>query len=188
MEAGARRADERRIVVESIGSAGPAAAAAVAKGLGIPVARAVACLYRAPAVLADEVPTGAADEMVRLLERIGFSARAEPLDAPPPRPTELLDVALHVVDVGALHAAAEVLGAFTASDPGTALEMILAPPGLVLGAVSAATVEALRERLPDGVELVAARPEASRYHVFLLDGPPVLRERLMPDLARLGVS
>lgn len=191
MEDGARtasRAEDRRIVVESIGTAGPAAAAAVAKGLGIPVSRAVACLYRAPAVLADEVPSETADEMVRLLERIGFSARAESRDAPPPRPNELLDVALHVADVGALHDAAEALGVFTASDAGAALEMILAPPGLVLGAVSAATVEALRARLPEGVELVAARPETSRYHVFLLDGPPVVRERLMPDLARLGVS
>ena len=190
MNAGVARAEteRRRVVVTSIGAAGPAAAAAVAKGLGVPVNQAVACLYRAPAVLAEGVEPRAAEAMVRLLEGIGFSAEAVPQDAPPPPPARLFDVALHVAEPRAVPAAAEALAGFTGMARDAALQMILTPPGLALGGVSAATVEAFRARLPEGVEAVAARPEDSAYHLFLLDGPAVVRARLMPDLAALGVA
>ncbi len=181
-------ASGRRIVVTSIGTAGPAAVAAVAKGLGVPVSRAVACLYRAPAVLADDVPPDAADAMVRLLQGIGFSAHVAEAGAAPPPPERLVDVALHLSDPRAARAAAAALAEFAGLTQDAAMEMLLTPPGLALGAVSAATVAAFRDRLPDGVELVSARPEDSLYHLFLLDGPPVVRARLMPDLAPLGVA
>ncbi|MGY6409878.1 MAG: hypothetical protein ACXIUV_02445 [Alkalilacustris sp.] len=190
MTAGAPAADTagQRIVVTSIGTAGPAAVAAVAKGLGVPLSRAVACLYRAPSVLAENVPSPAADDMVRLLRGIGFDAHATAPDTPPPPPERLFDVALHLSDPRAADSTAEALAAFAGLTAQAALEMILTPPGLVLGAVSAATVAALRDRLPAGVDVVAARPEDSRYHLFLLDGPAVVRARLMPDLVALGVA
>jgi hypothetical protein len=190
MSADAVRVDtaRSRIVVTSIGGAGPAAVAAVAKGLGVPVNRAVACLYRAPSVLAEGVPSETAQAMVRLLEDIGFAAHAAPEDEAPPLPARLFDVALHVTEPRAVHAAAEALAAFVGTTRDAALDLILTPPGLALGAVSAATVEAFRTRLPQDVEVVAARPEDSAYHLFLLDGAPVVRARLMPDLAPLGVA
>lgn len=179
--------DTRRIVVTSVGTAGPTAAAAIARGLGVPVNRAVACLYRAPAVLAEGVPAATAPDFLRLLMGIGLTAEAAPQAAPPPPPPLLRDVALHLDDPRALPEAAAALARFTGMQEDAALAMILAPPGVVLGTVSDATVAALAARLPAGASLVAARPEDSAYHLFLLDGPEVVRARLMPDLAALGV-
>jgi hypothetical protein len=190
MDAGVAGAEtaRRRIVVTSIGAAGPVAAAAVARGLGVSVAQAVACFYRAPSVLAEGVAAETAEAIVRLLRDIGFAAHAAPQEAAAPPPARLFDVALHIAEPRAVHAAADALAAFVGATRDAALEMILVPPGLALGAVSAATVEAFRARLPAGVEAVAARPEDSTYGLFLLDGPAVVRARLMLDLAPLGVA
>ncbi len=180
-------ADTRRIVVTSVGVAGPMAAAAVAKGLGVPAEWAVAAVYRAPAVLADRVPLHTAEAMVRLLTAMGLHAMAVPQDEPAPTAPTLYDVALYLSDPRAVPVAAAELAAFAAIDESAVLAMILTPPGLVLGAVSTATVEALSVRLPRGVELVAARPADSTYHLFLADGPAAPRTRFLADLEALGL-
>lgn len=180
--------DERhRLVVTSIGAASPAMAAAVARGLGTPVPQVVTALYRTPAVLVDRAAPATARQMAALLSGLGFRAHAEAESCPPPPPPHLRDVALHLAEPRAAQAAARALAAFTAMAEAAALEMILTPPGLVLGAVSDATADALAARLPDGVELTRSRPEEACYHLFLLDGSAVLRQRLMADLAKLGV-
>lgn len=183
----ARTAEQHRLVVTSIGAASPAMAAAVARGLGTPVPQVVTALYRSPAILVDRVAPGTARQMAALLSRLGFRAHAEPESQPLPAPPHLRDVALHLAEPRAAPAAARALAAFTAMTEAAALEMILTPPGLVLGAVSDATADALAARLPEGVELTRSRPEEACYHLFLLEGPAVLRQRLMADLAPLGV-
>ena len=159
-----------RVVVASVGKAAPAASSALARGLGIPAARVVACLYRAPAVLIDGIGREVAQTMVGLLGRLGYVAEAQPESAPAPGPCHLFDVALHIADP---HQA-------------DAMAMLLDPPGVVLGAISAATVAAFRARLPDGVEAIASRPEDARYQLYLGDGPEVIKARLRADLAALG--
>ena len=179
--------EQHRLVVTSIGAASPAMAAAVARGLGTPVPQVVTALYRSPAVLVDRAAPATARQMALLLSDLGFRAHAEPESRPQPAPPHLRDVALHLAEPRAAPAAARALAAFTAMTEAAALEMILTPPGLVLGAVSDATADALAARLPDGVELTRSRPEDASYHVFLLEGAAVLRQRLMADLAPLGV-
>lgn len=180
-------AETRRIVVTSVGVAQPAAAVAAAKGLGVPVERAVASVYRAPAVLADQVPLPTADAVVQQLTAMGLHAVAVPNDAPTPAAPALYDVALYVSDPRAVPVATAQLAAFAAIDVSAALAMILTPPGPILGAVSETTVEALSARLPPGVELVAAQPAESSYHVFLADGPTASRARFLADLQALGL-
>lgn len=175
-----------RVVVASVGKAAPAASSALARGLGIPAARVVACLYRAPAVLIDGIGREVAQTMVGLLARLGYVAEAQPESAPAPGPCHLFDVALHIADPHQADAAAEALAGFTGMTVADAMAMLLDPPSVVLGAVSAATVAAFRSRLPDGVEAVASRPEDASYQLYLGDGPEVIKARLRTDLVALG--
>jgi len=56
----------------------------------------------------------------------------------------------------------------------------------VLGAVSPATVDALRARLGDGASTLASRPEDARYDVFLGDCDQSVAQRVRGDLRRRG--
>jgi hypothetical protein len=61
--------------------------------------------------------------------------------------------------------------------------MLLEPPGIVLGSVSMATVEAFRRHLGDGASILVSAPAEARYSLFLGDGERVLRDRIL-DAAR----
>ena len=176
-----------RIQVNGIGRATPAAAAAIAKGFGLPAEKVVSCLYKAPSILVDSIPGPVAEQICDLLQGTGLDAEIQPQEAPLPAAAPLHDVAIYVHDATATPEIAEVLAAFLGVPPSRAMEMLLCPPGLVLGDVSSATVEALENQLPDdAAELVASRADAARYDLFVMDPAPVVLNALVRDLTAHG--
>lgn len=154
------------IVVAHVGSAGPRVAGVVASGLNLPVEAVISTIYRAPAVLAAGLVAPAADRLVTELGDLGLAVYAAPAGTPLDR-GPLLDVAAKIVDPAQADAAAAVLADFIGGTPAAALEMMLAPPGMILGQASAATIAALAARLPEGaVSLATVDPATTRYTLF----------------------
>ena len=178
----------RDVVVRSVGRATPALAAAVGKGLGLPVEAVVRSVYRAPAKLLQRVAPELAERLCELLNATGLEVQVVPegqaVEAPP-----LWDAAAHVLDAHRVHEAAEALARFTGLSVAAAQEALLTPPGVVLGGVSAASISALRACLPEGVvELVAVLPEDSRYALHLLPCAEMVARGVLEDVRKLGLT
>lgn len=188
-DATAAPAERLRIVVQGIGTARPVAAAAIAKGFGLPAEKIVACLYRAPAVLVDGLTPEVAARLLDLLSGIGLEVGIEAHDAPPPPPSPAHDVAIYVREAAMAPAVAEAVATFLGIAAERAMEMLLNPPGLVLGEVSEATVAALSQQIPaDAAEVVASRSDRAAYDLFVADAPTMVLEGLHRDLTARGIA
>jgi hypothetical protein len=179
---------EHGVLIQSIGSATLTSAAAVAKGLGISAAEVINCLYKAPAILVDKVERKIAEQLTRLLTDIGYEVAVIDGSESLPPTTELFDVALYVKDAEKLPQAAQKLAAFMGLTEQDATKMLLQPPGMALGSVSSATVEAFRRFMDGTVELIAAAQNDARYDIFLGECPAVVQKRLLDDLTAAGVT
>lgn len=161
--AGDDRAD---VVVTGVGSASPRAAAALSQALGLPVETVVDAIYRAPARLVGALPRADAERLAGIVAGLGLEVAALPAAEVPPRAAPI-DVAAELLDPGAADAVADALGRFLGMTPADALATLLVPPGIVLGNVSPATLQALAARLPAGaVRLTGSEPLTARYALF----------------------
>lgn len=175
------------VAVLSIGGASLRTATAVARGLGVPVEAAVQAIYRAPARLVQGVAEPLAARLCATLAEAGLEVAVVAPDAALPA-VPLLDVAAHLADPLAAPAAAEALHRFTGMGADAALAMLLAPPGVVLGGVSAATVAALTAALPAGVELVTSDPRTARFQLLLDDAPDIVARGVRAELSARGIA
>lgn len=171
------------VVVLSIGTASLRTAVAVAQGLGVPVETAVRAIYRAPAVLVPAVDKALARKLCATLSEAGLRVATGPV----PATATLFDVAAHFSDPLACTAAATALCRFTGMSEAAALAMLLTPPGVVLGGVSAATVEALDAAMPAGVELMTSTPETARFQLLLGDCAAVIERGVHDELKARGI-
>ena len=175
------------ITVLSIGTASLRTAAAVAQGLGVPIELAVQAIYRAPATLVRGVDPALARRLCAVLSEAGLIVATIPAGTAA-APTPLFDVAAHFTDPLAIPATAAVLHRLTGITEAAALAMLLVPPGVVLGSVSAATVDALRAALPPGVDLATSDTSAARFQLLLADSAAIIERGLMDDLAAHGIT
>jgi len=159
-------ANDQGVVITSVGSAGARAAGALAAGLGLPLEAAAAAIFRAPTTVASGLSPAASHELATLMRKLGLVAEVVS-DGCTVLPGRLLDVAAVIVDATRIDAAVSVLADMLGMAAEQAIELLVTPPGVILGGVSEATVDALRARLPEGVlRLVTADPAISRYALF----------------------
>lgn len=184
----ASRDDAFRLVFHSIGGAVPGNAAAIAIGLGVPVTPVMEALYRAPSVLVDGLSAEIGDRMRALLSEMGCRVTLDPMTAPLPNPVALHDVALHVTDTARYGEIIAALAEFLGTPSEDAGRLVATPPGIVLGGVSRATIDALAARLGEGADLVASEPAKALYDLFLGPCDAVIRSRLFGDLRRAGFA
>lgn len=177
-----------RVVISSVGSAVPANARSVAIGLGVPVQSVLDAFYKAPVVLVDGLSRDVAEQMSGLLVQIGCEAQVQAELDPAPAPAVLYDVALHVTDPARYGEVCRAVGSFVGAGEEDAARLVSTPPGIVLGGVSEATIDALNDRLGGGAELVRSRPEHALYDVFLAECEPPMRARLLADLKSRGYT
>ncbi len=177
-----------RILINSIGSALPSTSAAVAKGLGLPTAMVVSRLYRAPAVLVDGLDKPLAQRMLSLLSDIGYEAEMQEETEPVPAPVPLYDVAIYIEDAQKFQHAVDILAKFIGITEAEATKMIMAPPGIVLGAVSEATIRIFKDQMGEKISVISSQSEKAYYDLFLSDGPDVVRNHLLADIAKAGIS
>ena len=175
-------AGQYRVVVNSIGKAGLAASAAIAKGLGIPASTLVARLYRAPAVLVEGVEQQVADQVSKLLCDIGYQSEVQDISLPAPARSKLYDVAVYVHEAEAFLPTVKMLSQFIGITESDASSMLMTPPGIVLGSVSKATVEVLHNQLNDGASIIASITDQANYDLFLGDGVEIVRRRILADI------
>ncbi len=177
------------LLITSIGAASPRAASVLSQALELPVETVVDALYRAPARLLAGLPEDDAKRLARLIETLGVKVEVARC-GPPPARSPSMDLAGELVDLDAADAVGEVLGRFLGLEPTAALDLLLTPPGVILGNVTQATVQALQAALPAGaVRLTASRPDEARFALFASDlthlQVGVLRQRL-PAETRLA--
>ncbi|MCV6585270.1 MAG: hypothetical protein OIF47_07030 [Marinibacterium sp.] len=175
-----------RIVITSIGDARPSDAASIAVGLGVPVNRVLEAVYRAPSVLVDGLDAPTARQMGDLLGSLGCGVDVQSANGPAPAPADLYDVALHIEDTARYGAIVDALAGFLGAKPDDAARLVATPPGVVLGQVSRATIDALRQRLGDGAGLIVSDPDSALYDLFLGACDQAVVMRLQGDLRRAG--
>ncbi|PTV95464.1 hypothetical protein C8J27_104100 [Rhodobacter aestuarii] len=176
-----------RLIIESIGGAAPANAAAIAHGLGLSVQEVMAAIYRAPCVLVEGLPETLAGQMAGLLRNLGCEISICGEEEPLPPAAELFDVALHVSDAGRYGEIVKALGTFLGMTESAAAQLMANTPCVVLGRVSPATISALEERLGPGASLIVSNPDTAQYDLFLGETDTAVQARLLADLRRRGV-
>lgn len=176
------------VIIDSIGTASPGKAIAIARGLNLAVDETIRAIYRAPAVLAPAVNDQVAEGLCGVLRELGFEASiAEGDDLPATAAQPLFDAALHIRDPLAIPAIAGIVADFCGVDEAAALRLVTEPPAIVLGGVSAATVAALELRLAEhDVAVIASDPATARFDLFAADLPATVAARLHTELVAAG--
>jgi hypothetical protein len=180
--------DSKRVRVMSVGTARAASARVIADGFGLHPEDAIARIYRAPSVLVDNVNTEVADQLVGLLSDIGLEVVAEPSSDPPPPPSRLYDVSVYVRDERRVNEIAQTVAEFVGSKAEEALDLLRHPTGVVVGAVSEASVQSLISRLDDGADVTWSRPEDATFSVLVSPEQEIIRRRVIDDLAHAGID
>ncbi|MEH6565903.1 MAG: hypothetical protein V7756_11310 [Halopseudomonas sp.] len=184
-----RLAAGQRLVVESVGSAQPGLAGLLARQLGLPASRVANALYRAPSVLLDDLQPTQAQGLASILQQAGLQIRVEPSDLPGPQAGKPLDIALYVRDITQLPTCCERLAHFLGCRPEAALQMLLTPPGVVLGDVSEATAHALQKLLADlDVAVCCSTRALARYRLLINRAPGAGLDSLLHDLRSQGIG
>lgn len=176
------------VIIDSIGTASPGNAIAIARGLNLAVDEIIRAIYCAPAVLAPAVNDQIAEELCGVLRELGFEASISLADGLPAHATQpLFDAALHIGDALATPAIAEIVADFCGIASDAALKLITEPPAIVLGGVSAATIAALELRLAEyDVAVIASEPAMASFDLFAAGLPATVAARLRRELEQAG--
>jgi hypothetical protein len=154
------------LFVVSPGQATPRASGILAQALGLPIEVVVDAIYRAPGRLVPSLPIQEARRLLAVLEPLELDLALFPVGDPPPR-GPVRDVAAELLDMDAADAVAEALGRFLGVAAAAAMDLLLTPPGIILGNVTPPAVAALAASLPSGaVRLQEIEPEGARYALF----------------------
>lgn len=170
---------DHRIIVNSIGDAGARMVGVLKKVLPHSEARLAALLYQAPAELITGLSRAQAEQINELLRSIGLdsqvlgkSERFAPGDAS-------YEVALAIKDTGNMVAIVQLIMELLGVKLEKAREIVCSTPTVLMGSVSASTVDALRRRFaPLGVELDVSQPASAAFDLFLGACSPRDRQRV----------
>lgn len=173
------------VVVLGVGRAVPAIASQIAAGLGLRLEAVLDAIYRAPARLVAGIDAQKAVSLGNYLEELGLNVAVVASGDAPPRP-EFFDVAVMLFQPSMAGTVSAAVAEFIGVGEAEARNLLLTPPGVVIGQVSAATVDALTARLPAGsARVVAAAHENARFALFAPSPDPAQRRalagRLRPD-------
>lgn len=178
-----------RITVRSLHKGSASILKALVPHFELSPAELAARIFRAPAVLAGGLPETLATELAEALRGAGLDVAVEPAEAPPPEPGRTFDVALYVRDGARFREACAELVAVLGCSQSEAAAALCATPATVLGSVSQATVDALRERFgPLGVEVDASHALTARYDIFYVGTDAAGVAVVRPVLEALGVT
>ncbi|NJM51402.1 MAG: hypothetical protein HC843_11475 [Sphingomonadales bacterium] len=170
-------------MINSIGAANPATVGSVAKGLGLAIEETIKAVYRAPVILASKLERAVAEQLDMMLSGLGFETSIASDAELNPLPNPLYDVVLRLEKPEAIFEVAEQLGFFCGIGQAEAIRLITVPPGIILGGVSQATVDALAKRLKGlGTKLIQSRPQKARYDLFSHGLPETMARMLRSEL------
>jgi len=175
------------IIIDSIGTAVPAAVKPLADKLEMPFEFILKLIYNAPTVFAKNLEEDAAQKVVAILKHIGLEARAtndpNQLNIGVPTP---LDICVYVHDVAKLNNTVQVLSDFLGAPKEETFNLLNRYPAVVLGGVSQATATALETRID--AEVVTANPKATPYMLEVLTDDKMLHHQLTRYLGNYNIT
>jgi len=176
-------------MINSIGTATPAHVGSVAKGLGLAIEDTIKAVYRAPIILASKLELAAAEKLKGMLVSLGFEISIHDDAQAKPAPNPLFDVVLRLGKPEMFFEVSKQLSEFCGTSLAEIQKLVATPPGLVLGGVSEATIDALNKRLDGlGTILIKSRPQKARYDLFSHGLPDTLAQRLRSELKIQGAE
>ncbi|WP_153045471.1 hypothetical protein [Marinobacter salexigens] len=155
------------LIIQSPGQVDMAGITVMASALGVPVQSLSQDIYRAPSVLARNIPADNLQELLSHCARLGLDVTSAANDATVPQTVKTFQLAVYIADSARIPHAVETIARVTGVAPDQVFRMLAMPPGLVLGNVSHAAVEALRERLGTGIELMTASEDKGLFDLYL---------------------
>jgi hypothetical protein len=178
-----------RLVVRSIGSASFSIIAALRQISARSEQDLAERLFRAPSELFAGMPRETAEKAAEVLRKAGLEVEVL-AEGEAFTPGEgALDIALLPGDYARMTEVARELTRLVGVDAKTARQMLCASPTILVGAVSSATVEAIRRRFaPLGVELAVSRPSESTFDVIVGECAPMVRARILATLESAGFA
>jgi len=181
--------DPARLVVRSIGKASFSIIAALRQISTLTEQELAEKLFRAPAELFSGVPRQTAEKAAEVLRGAGLEVDVlGPSEAFTPGDNSH-DVALLPNDFSKMGDVVREVMRLLGVDAKIARQMLCVSPTILVGAVSSATVEALRLRFaPLGVELAVSRPATSTFDLVLGACAASVRLRLLETIESAGVA
>jgi hypothetical protein len=176
----------KTVIIQSVGTANPGMARAMADAFGISHELFAKLLYNAPAVFLEKAEDAVAEKTADLLGRLGLEVTCQDSAEPLPERSESLDVAVYVTDPMQLTKVAGELAAFIGCKESEALQLLLNEPSVVLGGVSLATANVLQSRL--SAEVVASNPRNDRYTIDVASSDPLILNQLIATLKHMNIA
>lgn len=176
----------KTVIIQSVGTANPGTARAMADAFGISHELFAKLLYNAPAVFLENAEDAIAEKTAGLLSKLGLEITCQNQGEPLPERSESLDVAVHVTDPMDLTKVAGQLATFIGCKESEALQLLLNEPGVVLGGVSLATANVLQARL--SAEVITSNPKTDHYTIEVVAVEPVLLRQLTASLKAMGIA
>jgi len=167
------------LIIRSPGQVDMAGITIMASALGVPVRALSQDIYRAPSILARDIPADSLPELLNHCASLGLDVTSASNDATVPQTVQTFQLAIHIEDSARIPHAVETVARVTGVAPEQVFRMLATPPGLILGNVSCAAAESLRERLGAGIELLTATENHGLFDLYLtqsLASLPALRE------------
>ena len=181
-------AGDCRIIVHSIGDAGARMIGVLRKVLPLSESRLAALLYQAPAELIGGLAREQAEQINRLLRSTGLDSQVLGKDEAFTAGDASFEVALAIKGTSNMAAIAQLIMDVLGVNLEKARAILCASPTVLIGHISANTVEALRRRFaPLGVEIDVSRPASASFDVFLGECSVPERERVKQLLRDLQI-
>ncbi|CAM1342436.1 hypothetical protein TAMYLO_220001 [Tenacibaculum amylolyticum] len=158
------------IIITSIGNASPVQIKPIAEKFEIPYEIVLKLIYNAPMIFARNLKKDIAEKVVILLTKIGVEASVEQGEVLQKIETPTtFDVCVYIKEIEDLPDTIGILSNFLGTHEQKTLELLNSYPCVILGGVSEATVTALKNRVPENVEISFANPSTSLYCLELIN-------------------
>ena len=167
------------LVIESPGQIDMAGISVMASALNLPIQALSQAIYRAPNILARNLPAENLPELLAQCTKLGLDVASAANDVVLADNTDTFQVALHIDDAAYIPQAVETLARITGVAADQAFRMLATPPGQVLGNLGTAAVSALKQRFGQGVEVLTAQEGQGLYDLYLtrnMESFAVIRE------------
>ena len=159
------------VLVTSIGSAGASIISALKMASKMPEQILAFRLFQAPSLLFKNLPQTIAADAVKVLRSAGVECEVQHKDETFTPGDADHEVALVIRDVNQMSALLESVMLLLGAPVAQAKQVLCTTPAVLVGKVSASTVEALRRRFaPFGVEVDASNTPRAKFDAFLADG------------------
>lgn len=169
------------LIIKSIGTATPQICASIAQDLDMPPELFLRAVFQAPTILFESIDIDSAEKLSETLRKTGICA--DVCQAAPQNEVKLYDIAMSMGSMKACDIVFAELANFIGTSANEVVRLMSEAPGVILGDVSMATVEALQDRMAGfDVQVMSACKTDSLYDLFLTESDIFTQRYLKENL------